>query len=427
MLDPAVQAATFFDAFTLNFPNSFYSAAKQPFGVTARDSAHSNTPYTRQISAGIQQQVNNHLTFEVGYIGTSGKQLPVIYNSNFTKEWDVVNNPFEDNFAFTPIFTMTNQGDSSYHSMMVRVRAADWHGLRMNAAYSMSNSEDNASSAQFPTLPLTGPNTVLPYQEFQTGSYVALCVYIPTDFCPAGVSPLAPQINFSPGAVTTTGAGQVLVSRYSLPQDPFGFLNDDLGRSDFHTKHRFVLDYTWDVPYGKESKWMGNWQISGIFVGQSGQPFTIFSPILNEITQRAAQTGEVTVTNNPNGAIDPSNLVLPGNIGSCRAGTAVAGFDQGFLYLTSPGNACTGGTRRNQFTGPGFAGFNLAIQKGFAVFGEGRMLSLRAELYNLTDRANFYNPISTLSTDGVTQFGDFGKIKSAHEARQVQFAVRFTW
>ncbi|MGH9649156.1 MAG: hypothetical protein ACRD3I_01670, partial [Terriglobales bacterium] len=359
------------------------------------------------------------------YIGTSGKELPVVYNSNFTKEWDVLNNPFEDNFAFTPIFTMTNQGDSSYHSMMARVRAADWHGLRLSAAYSMANSQDNASSAQFPTLPLTGPNTVIPYQQFQTGSYVTLCIYIPTAFCPSGVSPRTPQINFSPGAVTTTGAGQVLVSRYTIPQDPFAFLNDDMGRSDFHTKHRFVLDYTWDVPYGKDSKWMGNWQISGIFVAQSGQPFTIFAgPVLNEVTQRVDVTGPVTITNDPDGAIDTSSLSLAGKRASC--GTGGVGVND-IRYLVAPGVACTGSSGRNQFTGPGFAAFNLAIQKGFPIFGEGRMLSLRAELYNLTDRANFYNPISTLSTDGVSQFADFGKIKSAHEARQVQFAVRFTW
>ncbi|MGH9556103.1 MAG: hypothetical protein ACRD2Y_09815, partial [Terriglobales bacterium] len=108
LLDPAVQSATFFDLFGNNNPNSFYSAAQQPFAITARDSAHSDTPYTRQISASVQQQVTSHLAFEVAYIGTSGKQLPVIYNQNFQKEWDRTA-LWADNFAFTPIFTMTNR------------------------------------------------------------------------------------------------------------------------------------------------------------------------------------------------------------------------------------------------------------------------------------------------------------------------------
>jgi hypothetical protein len=70
---------------------------------------------------------------------------------------------------------------------------------------------------------------------------------------------------------------------------------------------------------------------------------------------------------------------------------------------------------------------NFAIQKGFQVFGEGRMLTFRSEFYNLFDRSNFYNPISAMSTDGFSQNPNFGKIKSAHDPRQIQFAVRFNW
>ena len=40
-------------------------------------------------------------------------------------------------------------------------------------------------------------------------------------------------------------------------------------------------------------------------------------------------------------------------------------------------------------------------------------------------RANFYNPISALSLDGFKFNPDFGKIKSAHDPREIQLAVRF--
>ena len=70
---------------------------------------------------------------------------------------------------------------------------------------------------------------------------------------------------------------------------------------------------------------------------------------------------------------------------------------------------------------------NMAIQKGFPIGGESRMLNFRAEFYNLSNRSNFYNPISTLSTDAFSINPDFGKIKSAHDPRQIQFAVRYTW
>ncbi len=112
--------------------------------------------------------------------------------------------------------------------------------------------------------------------------------------------------------MTSTAAAPAIVTRYLLPQDPFNFLSDERGRSDFHTKHRFVLDYTWDVPLWQKSRWMGNWQVSGIFVGQSGQPFTVFAgPILGQVTQRAILQGPVSVSEDPNAALDPSSFALP--------------------------------------------------------------------------------------------------------------------
>lgn len=431
MLDPNVQAATSPDGIN---SNSFYSLAQQPFAVNAIDVANSRTPYNHQFSGTVQQSITDKFAIEVGYIGVLGRQLPLVYNSNYTNEWDISRAAttfflFQDNFSTVPIFTRTNQGESNFHSLMVRGRVDGWHGLRLGAAYSMANSEDNTPSPLHPVLPLTGPNTLLPYNFFHDATFTTSCIYAPSipGFCPSGISPVTPNINFTPGAVTTTGAGQVLVSRYSLPQDPFNFLSSELGRSDFHTKHRFVLDYTWDVPTKDWPTWLQNWQVSGILIAQSGQPFTIFAGILNEITQRVNTTGPVAVTNNPDGAISSANLQLPFEAPGSICAPGGAGFGDGILLLPAARTACTGQSARNQFTGPNFVTFNLAIQKAFKVFGEGRTLTFRTEFYNLTNHENFFNPISLFSTNGVTHNPDFGKIKSAHEPRQIQFAVRFTW
>ena len=128
----------------------------------------------------------------------------------------------------------------------------------------------------------------------------------------------------------------------------------------------------------------------------------------------------MAVSENPNAAISTANL-LPA-LATCPA--PVFPFT---VFLPAAGRACTGNTGRNAFTGPKYVTLDLAVQKGFRLFGEGRMLTLRAEFYNLLNRANFYNPISTLSTDGTNLNPDFGKIKSAHDPRQIQFGVRFSW
>jgi hypothetical protein len=391
--------------------------AAMPFAVSAIDVKHTDTPRVHQFNATLQQQLGNHAAVEVGYIGSLGDRLPVVFNSNFGHEWSITS-LVTDNFGVTPIFTMTNQGESTYQSLMARARVAGWHGLRLNATYTWSKAIDNASNARFPVLPVTGPNMLLGYQLVGTSNFNPDCIYF-NSFC--GIAPLTfPAINFAPSAVTTTGAGAVLTTPYTIPQDPFHFLTNDRGRSDFDSRHRLVLDYTWEIPGEKTSVLRGNWAVSGIFVAQSGQPFTIFAgPILGEITQRVSATGPVNVTSNPNGAIDPSNLVL--------ASAACAPVFPFTVFLPAAGTPCLGNTGRNAFTGPNYINMNLALQKGFRVFGEGRMLTLRMEVYNLTNRANFYNPISTLSTDGSNLNPDFGKIKSAHDPRQMQFALRYSW
>jgi hypothetical protein len=87
-----------------------------------------------------------------------------------------------------------------------------------------------------------------------------------------------------------------------------------------------------------------------------------------------------------------------------------------------------GNSSRNAFTGPDYINMNFAVQKGFHVSDvEARMLIFRMEFYNLFNRANYFNPISTFSTNGVTVNPDFGKIKSAHEPREIQLAIRYSW
>jgi hypothetical protein len=234
-------------------------------------------------------------------------------------------------------------------------------------------------------------------------------------------------------SLTTTGAGQILVSHYNLPQDPTNFATNDYGPSDFNTTHRMVLDYNYDVPGPKDSAIFSNWKVSGIVSIQSGQPFTIFSgPLFGEITQRV-NASSVQLTGDPNNYITginaatalPSQVTVNGTATKCFLAAPAAG---SVLLKGVIGSPCLGNTTRNEFTGPAYASTDIAIQKGFKVFGEGKELTLRTEAFNLFNRANYYNPISAFSLDGVSNINpDFGKIKSAHPPLQLQFSARFTF
>jgi len=437
---------------TINPADPSFSPADQsavsPFGMMAMDFANSDTPYTLQANASIQQQVGNHAVLEVGWVGSQGYNLPVVHNANFNDQWFCTTTPGCEINSFYPVMTMSNLGSSTYNSLMVRLRETGWHGLSFNATYVWSKSSDNASVGIFPLLPVTMANATRQIQLSGLGSPTSLCYGLdpvsalgltgffgplPATFpCP----PVPGGLVSAGSALTTTGAGFVNVSRYLLPQDPNNFLHNDWGNSDFNVPHRFVLDYAWQVP-GKGT-WAGNWMLAGVFIAQSGQPFTIFAgPTFGEIDQRVNVVGPVTQNNgNPNAAISPTNLAVPGT--ACFATTGSAVISSGTLFSGVAGTPCTGNSGRNQFTGPNYFTWNMAIQKGFQVFGEGHMLTFRAEFYNLTDRANFYNPISQLSLQGYgawIQNGvlvpninpQFGQILSAKDPRQIQFALRFNF
>ena len=423
------QGGTGFGNVTINPADPTFSqanqSAAQPSTIYAMDTKHSDTPYTWQYSGTLQQSITNNISVEFGYVGSRGSLLPIITNANFGSQYTLPDFS-NDNLSKFAVLKMQDRAESTYDSLLFRLRMADLHGVRVNATYNYSHSHDNSSNGVFPSIPLTLTNVAVGAEYQANFNPVPFCVLFGSG---CGSFPLtSPQLDFSPGALTTTGEGQVITSRYLLPQDPVNYLKDEYGQSDFDSPHKFVIDYTWELPFAKKSKLLGNWTVSGIFSAQSGQPFTIFAgPIINEVNQRVNVSGPVHIDDhNPNGMIGFSGIQLAESDPSC-AGTG------GFFFFFSPlrpktdGGPCTGNSHRNQFRGPDYVNMNFAIQKGFQLFGEGRTLTFRSEFYNLFDRANYYNPISQASVDGFTQNPDFGKVKSAHPGRQIQFAVRFNW
>ena len=423
VINPAFRAAATMDGFPTPAgvtPNGFWSATAFPSAIYARDASHAKTPHAIQLNLSVQRRISENLAVEVGYVGTLGRNLPLIFNSHYDTQFSPINlaNPNfsgDGSIRGFPVFMMSNQAESDYHSLVMRLRAAEWYGLRVNATYVFSRSLDNASNSLYNTEPVALGNAVLE-EVFGTANPSGECF-----LSPATCTRLTfPNVDFSSAALTTTGAGQILVTPYFLPQDPFHFLSDERGRSDFDVTHRLVLDHTWEVPSLQKrfglSKWWDYWQLSDIFIIQSGQPFTIFTapPSLVDLTQRANLVGSGPTLNmsNPNAAISASGLASP---------FVTCGF------RPAPNTACTGDSPRNGFTGPNFVNYNFAIQKGFPIRRESQMLTIRAEFFNLFNRANYYNPISLFSSDGVNVNPNFGKIKSAHDPLQVQFAARLAW
>jgi len=127
-----------------------------------------------------------------------------------------------------------------------------------------------------------------------------------------------------------------------------------------------------------------------------------------------------------------------GHPNGSRVGTPSCWFNPNAFALPPPGKF--GNAGRNILRGPGFAQFDLALQKGFEL-REGIKITLGVEAYNLFNHPNFAVPSNTqspltLGGNGDAVFQDaagnlaknVGRIfTTVGTGRQIQLDARFTF
>jgi hypothetical protein len=433
-----------------------YQAASGAGPIFERDTKHLHNPYTLQFHVDFQHQFARSWTSEVSYIGMLGRRLPLIYDGNFLQEFYCTSSGTTtqpgglcNNNTFFPVFTESNFGSSNYHSLILQVRSETWHGLLLNAAYTFSKSMDNIAGSNFPRTTDALWNQIFGRQLYGLGN--------PTAFA-LGANPLGvggeggrggqlqpgncnqnpdclyhailaeatiPSFDAISSALTTTGSRPVIVTEYNLPQDPLHFSSDDYGRSDFNVAHRVVVDFVYDLPTWGHA-FLNGISLSGVFSAQTGLPYTIFSgPAYGQITQRVNITGNVRTTGKPGQYFANLSQFTTAAVADRATNSCPNLYATPSLYSGSAGMACVGTSHRNPYSGPAFISQDFAAQKRFHLFSERGAMILRAEFFNLFDRANYYNPITEFSTDGVHLNPEFGIIRSAHDPRQIQLAARF--
>lgn len=183
-------------------------------------------------------------------------------------------------------------------------------------------------------------------------------------------------------------------------------LRPERGLSQFHTAHRWVSSAIYDLPklaganvFLRQA--LGGWQTSNIVTFSSGNPVRV---------------GNIGDTNNigNEGNYPDATGVSP----FLNAGTADFFWNPAAFDRTNPElNFRFGNTARNTLIGPGYAQWDFALLKNFTIV-EGKTLQFRWETFNFTNRANWNIP----STD--VRNTAFGRVLSARDMRQMQFALK---
>ena len=192
------------------------------------------------------------------------------------------------------------------------------------------------------------------------------------------------------------------------------------GLSDFHAAHNWVTNFVWEPISG--------WRLSGILRMRSGSPLTVFVQTNRSRSLWSPSLGPGTGPDRPNYA--------PGyNKDNAVTGNPEQWFNPAAFALQPAGTF--GNVGRNELIGPDLRTMDLALSKLFSLrglsFGRGT-IELRAEVFNLFNRANFGPPslvaFAGTSPAGVTEapLSTFGQIRSTvTSARQGQLGVRISF
>ena len=353
------------------------------------------TPYTQTWNLGIQHEFYPTLLFEVNYIGSKGTHLLRLVDGNppqpglvseleafcvptnpenvmncspqtlqFSNLWLGGNNgslPFiaANNSAFLQAELYKSIASSTYQALQMNITKRFSHGFAIQAAYTYSHAIDNASD------------------------------------------PLVP------------GAGNQSFPRDSLDLGP------ERGNSDFDVRQRLVMNYSWQLPFGRGAKhWsegavgkvLEGWDVSGISTFSGGLPYDIFT---NEDTQHTGFAARPDY--------NPSATVTPSSNPRTQTGPLVG-------YFSYPAFGSAGNIGRNVFRGPGINNTDFVITKRISLSERAR-LDLRFEFYNLFNRVQFNQPDNSIA-DG-TGFGqstsEYVRPDFTTGARQIQLALKLTF
>lgn len=319
------------------------------------------TPQMQQWNLDIQRAITSNLFLDVAYVGTHGSNLTGNSNINQAPPGPTAAAGREPiSSVIGTVDALQNKQTSIYHSLQVKVERRFSTGFYLLGSYVFSKSIDELSES--------------------------------------------------------SGAGANPVASSFQPQDSRNF-GAERGLSDFDARHRVVVSYTYELPFGKGKKFLttsgrvvdgflGGWQINGITSAQSGSPFT---PQLSN--------GSAAINSGPGGTVRPYLVGDP----SLSSGQSISHWFNVAAFAT-PGQSGTpaftfGNAGRNILRGPSFVNFDFSLFKSFAL-SDRMKLQFRSEFFNVFNHPNFGIPNHSVDLPQA------GIITTASPPRLIQFALK---
>jgi hypothetical protein len=211
-------------------------------------------------------------------------------------------------------------------------------------------------------------------------------------------------------------------------------LSQDRGNSDYDVRHVAVINYIWELPFGRGKQFLSNgvagkvfegMQLSGITTVQTGHPFEIRS---SHDSQRTGISAWANLVGDPFAATSDPNCQPDATAGKVW-------FKNSCAFAQPSIGSGPGSIGRNQFFGPGLVSFDMEFAKK-AKITERIGLEFKLEAYNIFNHPHFTNPGADSASLGnlLSAAPLFGVITSTvtrsdgtTSARQLQAALKLSF
>ncbi len=338
----------------LTLENSFPQLGSNVLSNTYALDPNFRTPYAQTWNFSVEDEIVRNVILSVGYVGTKGTKLDLLLAPNQSPPGAPITSGAQTALQNALAFTYETSGAASiYHGLQVGLRRQFHAGLSISANYTFSKAIDDAASVG--------------------------------------------------------GAGRTVAQNYLD-------LQAERGLSSFDMRHKLLLNYIYQLPFGEQRRWLnkagpmgkvfGNWQFSGVTTIQSGFSYT--AQVLGNLSNRA---GTAAISN-----LRADATGLPVELsGSDR--TAQAFFNTAAFSLPAPGDY--GDAGRDTIPGPGTVNFNMSLDKLVTFSREhGIRGDFRVESNNIFNTPKFTGLSTVVNGQG------FGRVTSVGAMRSIVFSLR---
>ena len=359
-------------------------------------------PYVQQWHLDVQRELPSNIVATISYVGSKGTHLTLQRNLNQLRPLAASANPYsagepiivqDPNNPTAPFNTVCP--DSSGSGGMVNGQPVSGQ-VAVNLGVACGNDAN-------PNRPLTGFGNITRLENTANSIYHSLQFSARRT---VGDLTFGVAYTYSHSIDDSSDRfDNAFVDSYNVARNR--------GSSNFDQRHNFALSYVYALPFFKGSdlkdKLLGGWQVSGITIAQTGNPFSVTNG--TDFGDSAGVGNGVGTGSRPDLVGNPhsSKTDIPGIFGPQ--------FFNPVAYA-APTGLTFGNVGRNTLYNPGRLNFDFGLFKRFA-FKEHYGLDFRWETYNLFNHTQFINIDSSLGSS------TFLHATGAHAPRRMQFGLRF--